>query len=170
MTETENPTSAEPTTASAAETTAPRVKRRRGRAQRALAMRAAAKRGSANARSAPRGDPAPKEPRPPVEPLDPLEAAQEAQRHAQEGNLKLSKAVETLRDGLETIAFAETDRQTGLPVSTTVLRRLAVACLDRYSAQVGQNWRKAKLTGATRAGTTGNRPVHEREMGLPREE
>lgn len=85
---------------------------------------------------------------------DPLWAAQETARCASEGNLKLAKAVDALRETLETIVAAEYDRVTKLPVSATQLRQLAVAGLDRYTAVCGQNWRLArnKLTGATRAG------------------
>ena len=84
--------------------------------------------------------------------LDPLEAAREAQRHAQEGNLKLSRAIDIMREGLEVIVFAEQDRRTGLPVDGKTLRKLAAETLDAYSAMTGQNWRKVKLTGASRAG------------------
>lgn len=84
--------------------------------------------------------------------LDPLEAAQETARNAQEGNLKLAKSVETLRETLETIVSAEMDRMTGLAVQATELRALAVAGLERYSAISGQSWRRHKLTGPTRAG------------------
>lgn len=84
--------------------------------------------------------------------LDPLQAAQDAARNAQEGNLKLAKAVEVLRLAHETICIAEIDTQTGLPVSTTDLRALSVEALDAYSAICGQSWRRAKLTGTSRAG------------------
>lgn len=83
---------------------------------------------------------------------DPLEAAQEAARHAQEGNRKLSLAVDTLRSTLETISIAEVDHSTGRPVSAHDLRTLAVQGLDSYSGITGQNWRRHKLTGASRAG------------------
>lgn len=85
-------------------------------------------------------------------PLDPNIAALEADAHAQEGNRKLCMAVDALRSGLETIVIAEMDRKTGLPTSTVDLRRLAVEALDAYSAITGQSWRRAKLSGPTRAG------------------
>lgn len=92
--------------------------------------------------------------KPPLPPLDPLEAAQEEARHAKEGNLKLAKAVEILREGLELIVIAEFDHRSGVPVDAGTLRKLAAAALDRYSAHTHQSWRssKNKLTGATRAG------------------
>ena len=83
---------------------------------------------------------------------NPLEAAQEAARCAQEGNLKLAKAVETLRMGLEMMVEAEWDRETNAPVSAADLRKMAIGALDAYSAIAGQSWRRYKLSGATRAG------------------
>jgi hypothetical protein len=80
----------------------------------------------------------------PLMPLDPLVQAQEVARHAQEGNLKLAKAVEALRAGLETIVVAEMDNRTGLPVGISDLKQIAVAALDAYSAQCGQSWRSPK--------------------------
>lgn len=77
--------------------------------------------------------------------LDPLEAAQETARNAQEGNLKLARAVDALRSGLETISIAEIDNTTGLPVSARDLRLLAVSALDAYSKLTGQNWRRHKI-------------------------
>jgi hypothetical protein len=108
-------------------------------------------------------------PRPPLPPLDPLLAAQEAAHHALEGNLKLSRSVDILREGLETIVIAEVDRRTGIPVGARELRELAAACLDRYSTHTGQNWRlpRNKLTGATRAGRAVGQKASPRN--LPRE-
>lgn len=84
---------------------------------------------------------------------DPLEAAQEAARHAQEGNRKLSLAVDALRTALETITVAEIDHETGLPVSARDLRQLAVDGLDAYSQITGQNWRSPRnRIVATRVG------------------
>jgi hypothetical protein len=78
---------------------------------------------------------------------DPLDAAREALTHAQEGALKLQKAVDTLRTTLETIVTAEMDNHTGLPVTALELRKLAVGGLDAYSAISGQSWRRHKLIG-----------------------
>lgn len=89
--------------------------------------------------------------RPPLPPVDPLYAAQEAARHAQEGNVKLSRAVDCLRQALETITIAEMDRQTGLPVSAKDLRQLAVEGLDQYSTLCGQPWRRNRII-TSRAG------------------
>jgi hypothetical protein len=83
---------------------------------------------------------------------DPLEAAQEAARNFQEGNTKLARAVDTLRTALETIVIAEIDNETGLPVSSSDLRKLATEALNAYSIIAGQSWKRVKLTGPTRAG------------------
>jgi hypothetical protein len=83
--------------------------------------------------------------------LDPLESAQETARNAQEGNIKLSRAVDALRSGLETISVAEVDNATGLPVSAKDLRMLAVSTLDAYSKLTGQNWRRHRIV-ESRAG------------------
>jgi hypothetical protein len=83
--------------------------------------------------------------------LDPLTAAQETARNAQEGNLKLARAVDALRTGLETISVAEIDNTTGLPVTAQELRILAVSALDAYSALTGQSWRRHKIVNS-RAG------------------
>lgn len=85
-------------------------------------------------------------------PLDPFAAQAEAEAHAIEGNRKLCMAVDALRSGLETIVIAEMDRLTGLPTTTADLRKLAVETLNAYSAITGQNWRRARLSGPTRAG------------------
>lgn len=79
---------------------------------------------------------------------DPLDAAQEEARLAKEGNLKLSRAVDTLRGALETIVIAEMDHSTGLPTTALDLRQLAVTGLNAYSQLTGQNWRKHKLIGS----------------------
>jgi len=73
---------------------------------------------------------------------DPLHAAQEACRLAQEGNTKLARSVDVLRQALETIVIAEVDNRTGLPTTPKDLRGLAVEGLNAYSALIGQNWRK----------------------------
>ena len=83
--------------------------------------------------------------RPDLPPLDPLEAARETARQWQEGSHKLARSVDCLREGLETIANAEIDRQTGMVVSTKDLRMLAVSTLDAYSKLTGQNWRRNPL-------------------------
>lgn len=176
MIETENTTPATPAAGSEpagghpAKKSAPRAKRRRRRsikAQARLAQRKAVD--PPKLRRLVSQDDRLVDARPHLPPLDPLAAAQEEARHAKEGNLKLARAVEILREGLELLVVAEIDRQTGVPVDAHTLRSLAAACLDRYSTHVGQNWRTAKnkLTGATLAGTKGNRPVHESQMGAP---
>lgn len=81
-----------------------------------------------------------------------LEAALEEARHAKEGALRLQRAIDTLRAGLETIVVAEFDHETQLPVSAQQLRQMACATLDEYSRATGQSWRKHKLTGSSRAG------------------
>jgi hypothetical protein len=101
--------------------------------------------------------------KPPIGLPDPLEAAQEAARLAQEGSLKLSRAVDTLRETLETIVVAEMDLRTQLPTTTKDLRGIAIAGLNAYAQISGQSWKKHKLVGNW-AGSTGNAPVHERDM------
>jgi hypothetical protein len=80
--------------------------------------------------------------KPKLPPLDSLEAALETARNAQEGNLKLARSVDVLRQTLETIVMAEIDNSTGLPVAAADLRTLAVAGLDAYSKLTGQSWRR----------------------------
>lgn len=94
---------------------------------------------------------------------DALEAALEEARHAKEGALKLQRAIEALRTGLETIVVAEFDRVKNLPVSAADLRGLAINALDEYARLTGQSWRRNKLQGSW-AGGTGNAPVHERDI------
>lgn len=94
---------------------------------------------------------------------DELEAAQESARNAQEGNVRLARAVDALRTALETIVVAEMDRTTGLPTTTKDLRGIATAGLDSYSQISGQSWKRHKLIGNW-AGGTGNAPVHERDI------
>lgn len=81
---------------------------------------------------------------PELPPINELEAAQEACRHAQEGNTKLARSVDALRQGLETIVIAEVDNKTGLPVTALELRKLAALTLDAYSALTGQSWRNPR--------------------------
>ena len=90
--------------------------------------------------------------KPALPPLDPWAAAKEAEAHFAEGNRKLTMCVDALRSGLETIVIAEMDNATGLPTTALDLRKLAVEALNAYSAITGQNWRRTKLTGPTRAG------------------
>lgn len=61
--------------------------------------------------------------------LDPLEAAQETARCAQEGNVKLSRAIDSARLVLQTIATAEWDRERSTPVTAADLRKMATAFL-----------------------------------------
>lgn len=94
---------------------------------------------------------------------DPLEAAQEAQRLAQEGNVKLARSIDVLRMAVETIVSAERDNTTGLAVTAEDLRGIAIAGLNEYSRVSGQSWKRHKIVGNW-AGGTGNKPIHEREM------
>jgi hypothetical protein len=89
--------------------------------------------------------------KPNLPPVDELAAAIEACRHAQEGNTKLARAIDALRECLQIIVVAEMDNHTKLPVTARDLRALAAEGLDAYSAITGQNWRLAK-----------NRVVHSR--------
>jgi hypothetical protein len=82
--------------------------------------------------------------KPNLPPVDALAAALEAARHAQEGNTKLARAIDALRECLQLIVIAEMDNHTKLPVTTRDLRALAAEGLDAYSAITGQNWRLSK--------------------------
>jgi hypothetical protein len=90
--------------------------------------------------------------KPSLPPLDPLAAAQEAAHHAQEGNVRLARACDILREGLQTIVQAEVDNETGLLVTAADLRQLAGATLQAFSSFSGQDWRKMRVVH-TRAGT-----------------
>ena len=90
----------------------------------------------------------PVEERPSIGLPDPLEAAQEEARHAKEGALKLSRAIDAMRGALETIVVAEVDLKTNLPVTAVQLRSLAVEGLNEYSRISGQSWRRHKLIGS----------------------
>lgn len=80
--------------------------------------------------------------------LDPHDPAvwQETARHALEGNTKLARAIDTLREGLQTLVYAEVDHSTKppTPVTSLMLRQMAAETLDHYSAITGQNWRNPK--------------------------
>ena len=78
--------------------------------------------------------------KPPLPPVDGLAAALEATRHAQEGNVRLSRAIDVLREGLQTISIAEMDNYTKMPVSAQQLRVMAVETLQAAAALAGQNW------------------------------
>jgi hypothetical protein len=83
--------------------------------------------------------------------LDPLEAAQAAARNAQEGNVKLARVIDALREGLEVIAVAEWDHQRNSPVAPSELRAMAIGALDRMSSITGQGWRRNPIV-KTRVG------------------
>lgn len=100
---------------------------------------------------------------------DELEAAQESARLAQQGALKLSRAVDFLRTALETIVIAEVDLSTGRPTTTRDLRDLAIEGLNAYSQISGQSWKRHKLVGNW-AGSTGNAPIHERDISASGED
>lgn len=63
--------------------------------------------------------------KPNLPPLNELAAAQEACRHAQEGNIKLARTIDFLREGLQTISIAEWDRVAGREVLASELRSMA---------------------------------------------
>lgn len=86
--------------------------------------------------------------KPPLPPLDPLAASQEAAAHAQEGNVKLSRAVDILRGALETVVMAEMNLKTQLPTTTEELRGIAIEGLSAYSRLTGQSWKRHKLIGS----------------------
>jgi hypothetical protein len=86
--------------------------------------------------------------KPKLPPLDPNDAAlwQETARLAQEGNTKLARACDVLREGLQMLAFAEFDYSTKppTPMTASMLRAAAAEVLDAYSRESGQDWRKSK--------------------------
>lgn len=89
--------------------------------------------------------------RPPLPALDPMEQAREAGRLAQEGNLKLCRAVEVLREAMELAIMAEVDNTTGQMVTPKQLREILTVGLDEYSRLTHQSWRRNKIIH-TRAG------------------
>ena len=100
--------------------------------------------------------------------LDPNDAAvwQEAARLAQEGNTKLARAIDALRECLQIIVVAEMDNQTKLPVTARDLRALAAEGLDAYSALTGQNWRRPRnQVVRTRAGDRNQSTLEEEGYG-----
>jgi hypothetical protein len=93
--------------------------------------------------------------------LDPNDAAiwQESARLAQEGNTKLARACDILREGLQMLVFAEFDHSTKPPTPmTSSMFRVAIAeILDTYSGITGQNWRSPRnQVVKTRAGKADN--------------
>jgi hypothetical protein len=102
-----------------------------------------------------KGKPAKKKPKMPN--LDPNDAAiwQESARLAQEGNTKLARACDILREGLQMLVFAEFDHSTKPPTPmTSSMFRVAIAeILDTYSRITGQSWRNPRnQVVKTRAG------------------
>jgi hypothetical protein len=99
--------------------------------------------------------------KPKLPPLDPNDASiwQQAARLAQEGNTKLARGCDILREGLQMLVYAEFDHSTKPPTPMTVsMFRAAIAeVLDAYSAETGQNWRLPKnQVVKTRAGRADN--------------
>lgn len=89
---------------------------------------------------------------PNLDPNDP-QVWMEAAKNAQEGNTKLARAIDALRECLQIIVVAEMDNHTKLPVTARDLRALAAEGLEAYSAITGQNWRRNQVV-RTRAGDT----------------
>lgn len=83
--------------------------------------------------------------KPPLPSLDPYEQAREAARLAQEGNLKLCRAVEVLREAMELAIMAEVDNTTGQMVTPKQLREILTVGLDEYSRLTHQSWRRNKI-------------------------
>jgi hypothetical protein len=71
--------------------------------------------------------------------------------------------VDVLRTACETVLIAEVDNRTGRPVTIQDLRGIMVEALNLYSQISGQSWKRHKLIGSW-AGSTGNAPVHEKDM------
>jgi hypothetical protein len=95
--------------------------------------------------------------KPRLPPLDPNDVTlwQETARNALEGNTKLARAIDILREGLQLLVYAEFDHSTKppTPMTSAMLRTLAAETLDAYGRLTGQNWRAAKnQVVRTRAG------------------
>ena len=95
--------------------------------------------------------------KPKLPPLDPNDARiwQETAQHAQEGNVKLMRACDILREGLQMLVFAEFDHSTKppTPMTSSMFRTAAAEILDAYASETGQNWRNPKnQVVKTRAG------------------
>lgn len=84
--------------------------------------------------------------KPAIPNLDPNDVGvwQESARLAQEGNTKLARAIDALRECLQIIVVAEMDHHTNQAVTARDLRTLAAEGLDAYSAITGQNWRHSR--------------------------
>jgi hypothetical protein len=98
--------------------------------------------------------------KPKLPPLDPNDARvwEETARNALEGNTKLARAIDILREGLQTLCFAEVDHSTKppTPMTASMLRSLAAETLDAYGRLTGQNWRSPKnQVVRSRAGRAG---------------
>jgi hypothetical protein len=80
--------------------------------------------------------------------LDPNDVAvwQETARLAREGNTKLARACDVLREGLQMLVYAEYDHSTRppTPMTASMLRAAAAEILDAYSRGTGQDWRLPK--------------------------
>jgi hypothetical protein len=93
--------------------------------------------------------------------LDPRDAElwQQTARNAQEGNVKLARACDILREGLQTLVTAEMDYSTKPPtfVQAPQLRAIATETLEAYSRHTGQDWRSQRnQVVRSRAGGLGN--------------
>ena len=101
--------------------------------------------------------------------LDPNDAAiwRQAAKNAQEGNAKLARGIDILRQGLQELAFAEVDFSTKppTPMSAAMFRTAIAEILDQWSALSGQNWRVPRnQVVKTRAGTADG--AHGKNQGL----
>jgi hypothetical protein len=95
--------------------------------------------------------------KPKLPPLDPNDVAiwQETARLAREGNTKLARAIDILREGLQMLVFAEFDNSTKppTPMTSSMFRAACAEILDAFSAETGQNWRNPRnQVVKTRAG------------------
>lgn len=105
---------------------------------------------------------APTKPKPKLPNLDPNDARiwQETAQLAQEGNTKLARAIDALRECLQTLVEAEMDFtvKPPQPVQAHQLRALAAEGLEAYSDITGQNWRMPRnRVVRTRAGVADGR-------------
>lgn len=105
---------------------------------------------------------APEVKKPKLPNLDPNDPAiwREAAQLAQEGNTKLARAIDALRECLQNLVEAEMDYtvKPPQPVQAHQLRALAAEGLEAYSTITGQSWRSARnRVVRTRAGVADGR-------------
>jgi hypothetical protein len=102
--------------------------------------------------------------------LDPNDVTvwQETARLAREGNTKLARACDILREGLQMLVFAEFDHSTRPPTPMTgsMFRSACAEVLEAYSLETGQDWRRPmNQVVKTRAGKAEGPNARGRNVG-----